>query len=153
MSVGLIQGGNGGMGKAFIKYLLLNTKLNVIATSRSPSLLKESLELELEDIDHSRLSILEMNLLNEDSIASVAKNILDNHGKANLKLLINCSGVVNNLLLSLLSLRIHIHPLSQLHPDRSITQVDYNELLHQYQVSCFFILSLRLRLTNGHYHR
>jgi NAD(P)-dependent dehydrogenase (short-subunit alcohol dehydrogenase family) len=139
MSVGLIQGGNGGMGKAFIKYLLLNTKLNVIATSRSPSLLKESLELELEDIDHSRLSILEMNLLNEDSIASVAKNILDNHGKANLKLLINCSGVVN-LLLSLLSLRIHTHSLPQLHPDRSITQVDYNELLHQYQVSCFLIL-------------
>ena len=96
MSVAVIQGASGGLGKAFIKHLLTTTQLNIVATSRDPASLKSKL-LDLyaeEDLDYGRLKLVEMDIREESTIAKAAKEVEKDWGKGSLKLLLNTSGVV-----------------------------------------------------------
>lgn len=93
-TVAIIQGANGGLGKAFVQYLLQHTRFQVVGTSRDPSAVKESLLSTMEDVDESRLHLIKMDLMEEASIVAAAGQVESTFGKGSVKLLVNVSGVV-----------------------------------------------------------
>lgn len=98
-SVAVIQGANGALGRSFVQHLLKSTNLNVVATSRNIDEARSNI-LSSGDLspglDESRLTMIEMDLLDESSIAAAAKQVESQFGKASLKLLLNVSGVVRS---------------------------------------------------------
>jgi len=75
-----------GLGLGLTRQLLRNTKLPVFSTTRTKGdfdILKKNVLSDLNDVDPSRLNILQLDLTSEDSIASAAqdlsKSIRDNN--------------------------------------------------------------------------
>lgn len=94
MSVALIQGGGGSLGSAFARHLLSTSRLNVVATSRDATLARRAI-LSGSDQFSDRLTVLEVDVKNENTIARAAKEVRERWGPASLRLLLNVSGVVS----------------------------------------------------------
>ncbi|GAA5945956.1 hypothetical protein JCM3775_007558 [Rhodotorula graminis] len=117
-SVAVIQGAGGSLGSHFARHLLKRTSLSVVGTSRDPAAAKKAiLDGAGDGFDPSRLTVLELDVKREDSVAQAASDVEKRFGAKSLRLLINASGV--------------------LHADKSIRQVDMDQLLETFQLNTF----------------
>lgn len=98
MSVAVIQGAGGSIGSHFARHLLKNTNLSIVATSRDPSAAKRAILGEGNDLDESRLKLLELDAKHESTIQKAAEEVKKAYGERSLRLLINASGVVSTSL-------------------------------------------------------
>lgn len=101
MSVALVNGASGGIGSQFVRHLLRDTNMAVVATSRRGADAKAGL-LEGAKLDHraqDRLTCLEIDVLQEDSIAEAAKAYQKQFGKGTLRLMLNAPGIASCLIL------------------------------------------------------
>lgn len=92
MSVAVVQGGGGSIGAALARQLLIRSRLKVVACSRNPAGARQKI---LEGVDNgaaSRLTVLELDGLREDSVKRAAADVAK-IGK--LRILLNASGVVS----------------------------------------------------------
>ncbi|OAV98338.1 hypothetical protein PTTG_00383 [Puccinia triticina 1-1 BBBD Race 1] len=117
-NVAVIQGSSRGIGLALTRHLLKHTKLQVVATSRTP---QEGRAQILEKLENStklskRLHNLELDVQDEQSIALAAGYVKENFGQ-NLRLLINVSGV--------------------LLPEKSILKIQKGEMQKTFEVNTF----------------
>lgn len=97
-SVAVIQGASGSIGTAFVRQLLQRSSLNVVATSRDATNARQQiLAGPGSTLDPDRLTVLEMDVLREDSIVEAARHVKDTWGKGSLRFLVNVSGVVSTL--------------------------------------------------------
>lgn len=95
-SVAVIQGAGGSLGSHFCRHLLKQSSLSVVATSRDPSAARRAI---LEGLDggdklESRLTVLEVDATQEETIKKAAEAVKKEFGEKSLRLLINASGVV-----------------------------------------------------------
>lgn len=74
----------------------------------------------MSGFDSSRLTNLELDATKEDSIAQAASEVSKKFGEGSLKLLFNVAGVLT--------------------PEKNLSQVDYDEMLQQFQINTFFPL-------------
>lgn len=93
-----------GLGLAFSRYLLSNTSLNVVSTSsRDASKARETIlsDDKINNVKNvqDRLTTLDLDVTNEQSIQNAAKQVEEKFGKGKLRLLINVAGVVGCFLL------------------------------------------------------
>jgi len=125
-NVAVIQGSSRGIGRSFVRHLLARSNLQVVATSsRPPSESKELILSKSSNPDEhtfdqrrtDRLHTLKVNALDEDDIEQAAREVEKRFGKGSLKLLINVSGV--------------------LLPDKSIQQIDRDDLLRSFELNTF----------------
>jgi len=94
-SVAVIQGAGGSLGSHFARHLLKRTSLSVVGTSRDPAAAKKAiLDGAGDGFDPSRLTVLELDVKREDSVAQAASDVEKQFGAKSLRLLINASGVV-----------------------------------------------------------
>ncbi|GAA5838202.1 hypothetical protein JCM5353_006039 [Sporobolomyces roseus] len=117
MSVAVIQGAGGSIGSHFARHLLKNTNLSIVATSRDPSAARRAILGEDSKLDDSRLKVLELDAKHESTIQKAAEEVKKEFGNKSLRLLINASGV--------------------LHADKSVAEVDYDQLLESFQLNTF----------------
>ncbi|GAA6015275.1 hypothetical protein JCM11491_000995 [Sporobolomyces phaffii] len=117
MSVAVIQGAGGSIGSHFARHLLKNTNLSIVATSRDPSSAKRAILGQDGKIDESRLKVLEMDAKHESTIQKAAEEVKKEFGEKSLRLLINASGV--------------------LHADKSVAEVNPDQLLETFQLNTF----------------
>lgn len=93
MSIAVVQGAGGSIGREFARQLLQRTSLNVVATSRNPDSTKDAI-LSAGGLDKERLTVLKLDVLEEKTIEEAAKEVKHRFGAASLRLLLNVSGVV-----------------------------------------------------------
>ncbi|KAK4050186.1 hypothetical protein OIO90_005168 [Microbotryomycetes sp. JL221] len=117
MSVAVVQGAGGSIGTHFVRHLLKQTRLEIVATTRNPQQFIRHLDDVERQVDKQRLTVLELDVKNEHTIERAAKQVQDKFGRASLKLLLNVSGV--------------------LHADKSVQQVKQEELLDHFQLNTF----------------
>ncbi|GAA5937723.1 SDR family oxidoreductase [Sporobolomyces koalae] len=117
MSVAVIQGAGGAIGSHFARHLLKNTNLSIVATSRDPSAAKRAILGDDLKIDDSRLKLLEVDAKHESTIEKAAAQVRKDFGDKSLRLLINASGV--------------------LHADKSVAEVNSDQLLESFQLNTF----------------
>lgn len=142
-NVAVIVGSSKGLGLNLTRAYLARTDLQIVSLSRSPDAARkaildtrgssplatgaESSEVkangdaaDMTTFDQSRLTNLEIDVRQEDSIASAAQQIKSKFGEGSLKLLFNVAGVLT--------------------PEKNLSQVDYNEMLEQFKINAFFPL-------------
>ncbi|KAM0790218.1 hypothetical protein ACM66B_005532 [Microbotryomycetes sp. NB124-2] len=118
MSVAVVQGAGGSIGSHFVKHLLKRTDLSIVATSRDAQKFQQTVDSwNVVDNVKDRLTVLQVDVKNEDTIAQAAKDVKDKFGLASLRLLLNVSGV--------------------LHADKSVQQVKPDQLLEHFQLNTF----------------
>ncbi|GAA5988717.1 hypothetical protein JCM5350_001990 [Sporobolomyces pararoseus] len=117
MSVAVIQGAGGSIGSHFARHLLKNTNLSIVATSRDPSAAKRAILGDGGKHDESRLKVLELDAKHESTIQKAADEVKKEYGERSLRLLINASGV--------------------LHADKSVAEVNADQLLESFQLNTF----------------
>lgn len=93
MSLAIVQGASGSIGSALAREILSRSSLQVVATSRNPSSARRAI-LDGGGLDESRLTVLEVDLLEEGTIERAAKEVEERWGKASVRLLMNVSGIV-----------------------------------------------------------
>lgn len=76
--------------------MLLRSSLNIVATSRNPEATRKAILDGVNGLDSERLTVLPMDIMEENTIEKAAKEVKDKFGKGSLRLLINVSGVVSN---------------------------------------------------------
>ncbi|GAA94372.1 uncharacterized protein L969DRAFT_52955 [Mixia osmundae IAM 14324] len=116
--VAVIQGSSRGLGLAFSRHLLNNTRLHVVGTSRDPEKARHAI---LKDGDKSlekRLTTLELDVLNEGTISAAAESVKSSQGAECLRLLINVSGILDK-------------------PEKSIMKLDADTLRRTFEINTF----------------
>ncbi|KAL7005732.1 hypothetical protein EMMF5_004647 [Cystobasidiomycetes sp. EMM_F5] len=119
-SVAVINGSSRGLGLAFTRYILQNTQLNVVATtSRKADAARSAI---LENLDgtkdaEGRLTTLDMDITDEKAIETAAKQVEEQFGKGQLRLMINVAGV--------------------LRPEKALTKINYDDLLESFRINTF----------------
>lgn len=93
MSYAFIQSCSSAVGAQLTRQLLQRTSLAVVGSSRNPEAAREAL-LAGGGIDGSRLTVLEVDTLEEGTIEKAARDVKERFGGNGLKVLINASGVV-----------------------------------------------------------
>jgi NAD(P)-dependent dehydrogenase (short-subunit alcohol dehydrogenase family) len=111
-------------GLALLKTLLLQTKSPLVCTARDPSKARANLLQQLtttttttnpSTLIDSRVRFLHLDLSNETSIQKAAEEVKRTYGDKSLRLLINASGILK--------------------PEKSLTQVEQQNLLDHFQVN------------------
>lgn len=96
MSVAIIQGASGGLGRGLASHILRNTSLKVYALTHQSSTadLERYLEGEGKDIK-DRLSVIgSIDLAQEEGLAKAAETVKDREGKASVRLIACLAGIV-----------------------------------------------------------
>lgn len=142
-NVAVIVGSSKGIGLHLTRAYLARTDLQIVSLSRSPKEARKAIldtklasplstgtkssekkanedASKLASFDQSRLTNLEIDVRKEDSIAQAASEVEKKFGKGSLKLLFNVAG--------------------KLTPEKNLQQVEYEEMLHQFQINTFFPL-------------
>jgi len=118
----VIQGSSRGIGLHLARQLLTKSSLDIVAlSSRPPSQSKDQIlssdgSPKLDDSQIKRLHTFQMDATDEGQIKEAAKNVRDRFGNQ-LRMLLNVSGV--------------------LYPDKSVQQIDHDELLRSFQLNTF----------------
>ncbi|KAL9934920.1 hypothetical protein V8E36_005996 [Tilletia maclaganii] len=134
-SVAVIQGSSQGIGLALTRAYLAKTSLHVVALSRNPSAARDAilatdpstslLHEHTKDISDSlskdgvqdRLTTLEVDIKEEDSIKAARDEVAKKYGQDSLRLLFNISGV--------------------LRPEKNLGQIDARSMLETFQINTF----------------
>lgn len=97
MSVAIIQGASGGLGRGLAAHVLRNTSLKVYALTHQSSSTDLQRHLEAEGKDaKDRLSVMSsIDLTQEDGLERAAKAIQDREGKASVRLIACLAGIVS----------------------------------------------------------
>ncbi|CAO1626569.1 unnamed protein product [Sympodiomycopsis kandeliae] len=143
-NVAVIVGSSKGLGLHLARSYLARTDLHVVSLSRSPSQARKAIldtseasplstgvnggdkkgrehdAASLSGFDGGRLTSLEVDAKQEDSIAQAASEVEKKFGQGSLKLLFNVAGVLT--------------------PEKNLAQVDYQKMLEQFQLNTFFPL-------------
>lgn len=98
MSYAFIQSCSSAIGQQLTRGLLNRTKLHIVGGARDPARAKEAiLAAAGGKVDEDRLTILRVDLMEEESIEKAASEVKSRFGERELKLLLNLSGVVSSL--------------------------------------------------------
>ncbi|KAJ9125414.1 hypothetical protein QFC22_000374 [Naganishia vaughanmartiniae] len=118
MSIAVVQGATGGLGLPLTRYILKHTSLSVVAlTSKTSSRIQDDILSDIEggfsDAMRKRLTVVpNVDLLKEQSVEAAARQI---EGEKALRLLVCLAG--------------------ELHPEKSLAQVDMAKALHTFQLN------------------
>ena len=142
-NVAVIVGSSKGLGLHLARAYLARTDLQIVSLSRTPDQARKAIldtssasplstgaqpnekkssqdAATMSAFDSSRLTNLEINVKEEDSIAQAASEVSKKFGQGSLKLLFNVAGVLT--------------------PEKNLSQVDYDQMLQQFQINTFFPL-------------
>jgi len=97
MSYAFIQSCSSAVGAHLTRQLLQRTQLSVVGSSRNPKAAREAI-LQGGGVDEARLTVLQMDTLQEETIEKAATDVKERFGDQSLKLLLNASGVVSGQL-------------------------------------------------------
>lgn len=98
MSVAVIQGASGGLGRGLAAHILRNTNLKVYALTHQSSTtdLERHLESEAGDVK-DRLSVIGgVDLSQEDGLQKAAETVKEREGKASVRLIACLAGIVSS---------------------------------------------------------
>lgn len=113
----LCSPGSSGLSLALVRQFLQRTKLPIIATARSDLDATKDRILDGLDEDASRVTMLELDYLDESTVESAAKQVHDILGKE------------NHLRLALIS------PGVLLNPEKTPRQIDYEDTLQTFKIN------------------
>ncbi|CAO1634675.1 unnamed protein product [Parajaminaea phylloscopi] len=142
-NVAVIVGSSKGIGLNLTRAYLARTDLQIVSLSRSPDAARKAIldtrgssplatgahssevksngdAAHMSSFDSSRLTSLEIDVRQEDSIAAAAQQVKDKFGEGSLKLLFNVAGTLT--------------------PEKNLAQVEYETLLEQFRINAFFPL-------------
>lgn len=143
-NVAVIIGSSKGLGLNLARSYLARTDLQIVSLSRNPDAARKAIvdtrgaspiatgasssdkkastgdAADMSTFDGSRLTNLEVDVREEDSIAEAAKQVKSKFGEGALKLLMNVSGILT--------------------PEKNLAQVEYEEIMEHFKINAFFPL-------------
>jgi NAD(P)-dependent dehydrogenase (short-subunit alcohol dehydrogenase family) len=141
MSIAVIQGCSGGLGKALTSHLLKNTSLKVYAlTHRSGSaasdLESHFLEGEVAGDGKSRLSVVEgVDVGEEDGLRRAAEMVEEREGKGTVRLIACMAGIVSAFLRLPCGVGLGVVVDIQLHPEKSLSAISPEDVLSTFKIN------------------